>query len=392
MKQQIISLLERAKENGTTIGDVLAEVRGFPDGWQSIETAPKDGAEIWGFNGEQARMLWSEGEHWALWVWADSSLADIDPSPDQPTHWMPIPAAPGADSPTSRPATPAASERTPVADERAAFEAWACVEYRNATQYTRRDYLMGLEAWQERGRRAALASAPVACDHQFHFFGDQKERRCNRCCVLESKASTPVAKPCPVEEQPDGTVTPVDPVDMASAPVAGEAQADDLNKKLFEAAILDLAAISEHLGLDPDEGGAEPIIGAIDELRCERDSRVNAQRAADGEAAPQASPAADGRDSVNVVAVLAYRSNGRRGAHGQTIGADGSGDFVVLYRGDEFAALVKANEEIRTLEAAGHRLSFAAIVHGEGYSGPVIRHEYVTRAAIAAQQGEGGGV
>ena len=29
MKQQIISLLERAKENGTTIGDVLAEVRGM---------------------------------------------------------------------------------------------------------------------------------------------------------------------------------------------------------------------------------------------------------------------------------------------------------------------------------------------------------------------------
>ncbi|SAI62958.1 phage protein [Bordetella trematum] len=107
MKQQIISLLERAKENGTTIGDVLAEVRGMPEGWQPIETAPKDGAEIWGFNGEQARMLWSEGEHWALWVWADSSLADIDPSPHQPTHWMPIPAAPGAEAVASRPATPA---------------------------------------------------------------------------------------------------------------------------------------------------------------------------------------------------------------------------------------------------------------------------------------------
>lgn len=84
------------------------------------------------------------------------------------------------------------------------------------------------------------------------------------------------------------------------APVTGDAQADDLNKKLFEAAILDLAAISEHLGLDPDEGGAEPIIGAIDELRRERDSWVNAQRAADDEAAPQASPAADGRDAKDV--------------------------------------------------------------------------------------------
>lgn len=40
---------------------------------------------------------------------------------------------------------------------------------------------------------AALASAPAACAHQFHFFGDQKERRCNRCNALESKASAPVA-------------------------------------------------------------------------------------------------------------------------------------------------------------------------------------------------------
>ena len=118
MKQRIISLLERAKENGTTIGDVLAEVRGISDGWQPIGTAPKDGSEIWGFNGEQARMLCSEGEHWALWVWADSSLADIDPSPDQPTHWMPIPAAPGADNPASRPALPAADERAQVVDLR----------------------------------------------------------------------------------------------------------------------------------------------------------------------------------------------------------------------------------------------------------------------------------
>jgi hypothetical protein len=35
--------------------------------------------------------------------------------------------------------------------------------------------------------RAVLASAPVACDHQFHFFVDQTERRCNRCGVIESR-------------------------------------------------------------------------------------------------------------------------------------------------------------------------------------------------------------
>ncbi|WP_025517580.1 hypothetical protein [Bordetella trematum] len=58
MKQQIISLLERAKENGATIGDVLAEVRGLaadpapnaepvawryqtPTGWHATTDAQK---------------------------------------------------------------------------------------------------------------------------------------------------------------------------------------------------------------------------------------------------------------------------------------------------------------------------------------------------------------
>ncbi|MFC4923037.1 DUF551 domain-containing protein [Delftia deserti] len=65
--------------------------------WQPIETAPKDGAEVWAFNGEQARMVWLEDEFCALWVWGDALLTEVDPSPDQPTHWMPLPAAPGAE-------------------------------------------------------------------------------------------------------------------------------------------------------------------------------------------------------------------------------------------------------------------------------------------------------
>lgn len=64
------------------------------DCWQPIETAPKDGTEVWAFNGEQARMRWIEGPGYALWVWVDELLEDADPSPDQPTHWQPIPAAP----------------------------------------------------------------------------------------------------------------------------------------------------------------------------------------------------------------------------------------------------------------------------------------------------------
>ncbi|CAB3914103.1 hypothetical protein LMG26841_05153 [Achromobacter dolens] len=86
--------------------------------------------------------------------------------------------------------------RAPVADERAAFEAWATAiaeKYdvtRNGDHYMEPYTEWVWEAWQ--ASRAALASAPIP-------------------------------KPWPVEEQPDGAITPVDPVDMASAPVAGEA-------------------------------------------------------------------------------------------------------------------------------------------------------------------------
>ena len=62
--------------------------------WQPIETAPKDGAEIWAYNGEQARMKFIAGNGYALWVWADEVLSDIDPCPMQPSHWMPLPPPP----------------------------------------------------------------------------------------------------------------------------------------------------------------------------------------------------------------------------------------------------------------------------------------------------------
>ncbi|MCH4572213.1 hypothetical protein [Achromobacter xylosoxidans] len=64
-------------------------------GWLPIESAPKDGTEIWAYNGEQARMRWVEGECYALWIWADDLLADADGIPEQPTYWQPVPAAPG---------------------------------------------------------------------------------------------------------------------------------------------------------------------------------------------------------------------------------------------------------------------------------------------------------
>jgi hypothetical protein len=58
--------------------------------------------------------------------------------------------------------------------------------------------------------------------------------------------------------------------------------------RMFHAACADLGAINEALGLDPDDGGAEPIIAAIEELRAERDKWVDANYAAP--AAPAVAP------------------------------------------------------------------------------------------------------
>jgi hypothetical protein len=46
--------------------------------------------------------------------------------------------------------------------------------------------------------------------------------------------------------------------------------------RMFHAACADLGAINEALGLDPDDGGAEPILDAIAELKTERDKWVDA--------------------------------------------------------------------------------------------------------------------
>lgn len=83
MKQQIISLLERAKENGRTIGDVLAEVRGMRPVCLTCDDH--------GWIGGPSFYEPDEGG---------------EPCPDC----------------TSSPAAPAAAERAPVADERAAFK------------------------------------------------------------------------------------------------------------------------------------------------------------------------------------------------------------------------------------------------------------------------------
>ena len=64
------------------------------DRWLPIETAPKDGTEVWCFNAEHCVMRWISGEGYALWVYVDPLCSDADPEPEQPSHWMPLPEAP----------------------------------------------------------------------------------------------------------------------------------------------------------------------------------------------------------------------------------------------------------------------------------------------------------
>lgn len=71
-------------------------------GWRPIGEAPKDGTEVWTYNGEQGRMKWIEGEGYALWAWADTLLSDTDPMPEQPTHFMPLLADPVLDVPVQQ--------------------------------------------------------------------------------------------------------------------------------------------------------------------------------------------------------------------------------------------------------------------------------------------------
>lgn len=60
-------------------------------GWQSIETAPRDGTEIIAYFG-MTNPKYAESVRWShgQWAWAQ----DGDYPLDGPTHWMPLPPPP----------------------------------------------------------------------------------------------------------------------------------------------------------------------------------------------------------------------------------------------------------------------------------------------------------
>ncbi len=73
-------------------------------------------------------------------------------------------------------------------------------------------------------------------------------------------------------------------------------------------------------------------------------------------------------------AVLTYEDKGSTGACGQTLGADGTGWFSVLFYGTPDDAHRAAGEYLRGLRAAGRRIKGECVVTNEqSYSGPNVR-------------------
>ena len=73
-------------------------------------------------------------------------------------------------------------------------------------------------------------------------------------------------------------------------------------------------------------------------------------------------------------AVLTYRSAGRSGVHGMTLGAAGEGDFAVLFTGNQADAEFAAAEYLRRLVNGGWRITASMIVPNEPrFTGESIR-------------------
>lgn len=77
--------------------------------WQPIETAPRDGSRIWVFvreyDPQEYVVSWAttvdlpkdHEDYWEGWVFADEILVNHCSEDIDPSHWMPLPAAPLTD-------------------------------------------------------------------------------------------------------------------------------------------------------------------------------------------------------------------------------------------------------------------------------------------------------
>ena len=90
MAKTQIEALEMARDNIQWYIDNLPDEPDVPEGWQPIETAPKDCRILIGREGHPwvYSGFWSDrSRHWSTGYGAMDYF-------DSPTHWMPLPAAP----------------------------------------------------------------------------------------------------------------------------------------------------------------------------------------------------------------------------------------------------------------------------------------------------------
>lgn len=87
--------------------------------------------------------------------------------------------------------------------------------------------------------------------------------------------------------------------------------------------------------------------------------------------------------------VLTYSTTGHNRPCGQTIGANGLGEYVVLITGDTVDAEQAAREYLRNLERNGYRITEAIIVtNEEAYSGkPISVMQATPNAALRGDSG-----
>lgn len=83
-----------------------------------------------------------------------------------------------------------------------------------------------------------------------------------------------------------------------------------------------------------------------------------------------ASPAANAAMLSELLGgVLSYSTAGHRRPCGQTIGANGCGDFCIVFLGDREQAETKARDYLRNMEKNGYRITQAIFVPNDEQGG-----------------------
>ncbi|WP_186118303.1 hypothetical protein [Burkholderia gladioli] len=147
--------------------------------------------------------------------------------------------------------------------------------------------------------------------------------------------------------------------------------------RMFHAACSDLGLINEALGLDPDDGGAEPILDAIQKLKEERDQWADAGYAAQA-------VAADGAPSDDLLQLDVLLADLHAAVWHAAAGDDGPVDYDVAGK-DEAKAIQRHVRAMLAERAAVSPATAEKVYYGGSVeAGPVAFDEPDTADELAA--------